>query len=96
MQNTAAQSKLRAMNNKRIDARSTDAYLTRQSRRVDALDVRQVCVCVRFILTCTVYISDENKYIKSIRLKGVIVVTVHFTHAEASHAHSSSRNENQW
>lgn len=70
MQNTAAQSKLRAMNNKRIDARSTDAYLTRQSRRVDALDVRQVCVCVvRFILTCTVemtvngFLKNENFYL---------------------------------
>ena len=42
------------------------------------------------------YISDLKKYIKYIRLKGVIVVAVHFTHAAASHAHSSSHNENQW
>ena len=43
-------------------------------------------------LNVTITIVD----IKSIILQGLIVVTVHFTHAAASHAHSSSHNENQW
>ena len=48
------------------------------------------------VLNVTITIVDIKNYIKSIRLKGVIVVTVHFTHAAASHAHSRSYNENQW